>query len=95
LKVVYRTIMALSLLAACNSAPVQSTGLNASRVPSADTQDIPDQPADIDTIVTFIQSGPRCDCEVSDSDVSLSADSSALPADTGDILADTGRLQQQ
>lgn len=79
-------ISALLLFAACNSAPTQSAGLNATPVPSADTQSIADHPANIDTIVTFIQSGPRCDCEVIDSDVTLSADSSVLPDDTGNIL---------
>jgi hypothetical protein len=88
-------ISALLLFGACNSAPVQSAGLNVTHVPLTDTQRIPDRPADIDTIITFIQSGPRCDCEVSDSDVNFSADSSVLTGDTGNVLADTVSLQQQ
>jgi len=95
LKTFLSGMSALLLFAACNSAPVQSARLDASHVPLTDTQRIPDRPADIDTTITFIQSGPRCDCEVSDSDVSLSADSSVLPGDTGNILVDTISLQQQ
>jgi hypothetical protein len=93
LKAVYRAFAALFLLGACNSAPKQSARLNATHVPSADTQGIPDRSADIDTTITFIQSGPRCDCEVIDSNLILSADSSVLPGDTGNISEDNVAME--
>lgn len=85
MKTFFRAITALLLFGACNSAPRRSASLNATHLPLADTQGIADLPAAIDTTITFIQSGPKCDCEVSDSGVNLSADSSILPGDTGNI----------